>query len=341
MSERIGGAGAPKLISVVTPCFNEEENIRAVYERVKAVFGALPQYRYEHLFIDNASQDATVAILRDVAAADKNVKVIVNTRNFGPYRSPTYGTFQAHGDAIIPIAGDLQDPPELIPAFLAKWEEGFKVVAAIKASSKESFLMKALRQGYYHFVAYLSEDAELIRNFSGFGLFDKEVIRLIESANDHYPYIRGLISDMGFPVARVNYVRPERKRGFSKNNLYDLYSQAMNGITHHSKMPLRLATFVGFFLAAVSIAIGFGYGLYKLVFWQSFSLGIAPIVIGIFFFSGVQLIFLGVIGEYLGAIYGRLFQRWMVIERERINFDDGQNRPAGEPDRIDDRGDTR
>lgn len=330
-----------KLVSVVTPCFNEEENIRTVYERIKAVFGNLPQYQYEHLFIDNASQDSTVKILREIAAGDRNVKVIVNTRNFGPYRSPAYGTFQAHGDAIIPIAGDLQDPPELIPALLAKWEEGFKVVAAIKASSEGSFLMKSLRQGYYYVVAYLSEETELIKNFSGFGLFDKEVIRLIERTNDHYPYIRGLITDMGYPVARVDYVRPERKRGFSKNNLYELYSQAMNGITHHSKMPLRLATFVGFFLAFINIAIGFGYGLYKIVYWESFSLGIAPIVIGIFFFSGVQLVFLGVIGEYIGAIYGRLFQRWMVIEKERINFDDGHGQADGKQyeDRLVSRGD--
>ena len=311
-----------KLVSIVTPCYNEEENVRALYERVRGIFANLPQYRYEHLFIDNASQDSTVAQLREIAAADKNVKVIVNTRNFGPYRSPAYGTFQAHGDVIIPLACDLQDPPEVIPAFLAKWEEGFKIVAAIKTRSEGSFIMRVLRKGYYHVVAYLSEDNELIKNFTGFGLFDKEVIRLIKSTNDHYPYIRGLITDMGFPIARVEYVRLERKRGHSKNNLYDLYNQAMNGITHHSKIPLRLATFVGFYLALVSIAIGFGYGFYKIVYWDSFTVGIAPIVIGIFFFSGVQLIFLGIIGEYIGAIYGRLFQRWMVIEKERINFGD-------------------
>lgn len=311
-----------RLVSVVTPCYNEEENIRAVYERVKDIFGKLPQYRYEHIFIDNASQDSTVAILREIAVEDKNVKVIINTRNFGPYRSPTYGTFQAHGDVVIPLAGDLQDPPELIPAFLAKWEEGFKIVAAIKTRSEGSVFMRVMRRGYYHLVAYLSEDNDLIKNFAGFGLFDKEVIRLIKSTNDHYPYIRGLITDMGFPIARVEYIRLERKRGLSKNNLYDLYNQAMNGITHHSKMPLRLATFVGFCLALISIAIGCGYGLYKLVFWESFSVGIAPIAIGIFFFAGVQLIFLGIIGEYVGAIYGRFFQHWMVIERERINFGD-------------------
>jgi glycosyltransferase involved in cell wall biosynthesis len=330
-----------KLISVVTPCYNEEENVRALYERVRAVFAGLPQYRLEHLFIDNASQDATVAILREIARGDKSVKVIVNTRNFGPYRSPAYGTFQASGAAIIPVACDLQDPPELIPAFLAKWEEGFKVVAAIKAKSEGSPVMQFLRRVYYDTVASVAEDTELIRNFSGFGLFDREVIRLIRSTNDHYPYIRGLITDMGFPVARVEYIRPERKRGFSKNSLYDLYCQAMNGITHHSKMPLRLATFVGFFLAALSIAIGFGYGVYKVVYWNSFSVGIAPLVIGIFFFSGIQLMFMGVIGEYIGAIYGRLFQRWMVIEKERINFGDDHGRAVGKQcdDRLVGRGD--
>jgi len=310
-----------KLISILTPCYNEEENVREVYARVKGIFDNLGVYRYEHIFIDNASRDRTAAILKEIAAKDRNVKVIINNRNFGPYRSPMYAIFQTKGDAVIPLASDLQDPPEMIPDFLKKWEEGYKVVAAVKKQSLESSVMQALRKVYYHLIAYLSEDAEQIRNFTGYGLYDREVIDLIMSTGDHYPYVRGLICDMGYDIAKLEYVRPERKRGFSKNSLYDLYVQAMNGITHHSKMPLRFATFAGFFMAIISILIAFGYGIYKLVYWQSFTLGLAPLVIGLFFFASVQLIFLGIIGEYIGAIYGRLFQKWLVIERERINFD--------------------
>lgn len=310
-----------KFISILTPCYNEEENVRDVYTQVKNIFDSLGGYRYEHVFIDNASKDRTSAILKEIAAHDKNVKVIINTRNFGPYRSPMYALFQTKGDAVIPLAGDLQDPPELIPEFIRKWEEGYKIVAAVKKNSLESPIMSAMRKLYYHFIAYLSEDVEQIRNFTGYGLYDREVVRLIESTGDHYPYTRGLICDMGYDIARIEYVRPGRKRGFSKNTLYDLYSQGMNGITHHSKMPLRLATFVGFFMALISIMVAIGYTVYKLIYWQSFNVGIAPLVIGLFFFAGVQLVFLGIIGEYIGAIYSRIFQRWLVIEKERINFD--------------------
>lgn len=310
-----------KLVSILTPCYNEEENVRDVYVRVKNIFENLGDYRYEHVFIDNASRDRTAAILKEIAAQDKNVKVIINNRNFGPYRSPMYAIFQTKGDAVVPVASDLQDPPEMIPQFLAKWEEGYKIVAGIKRKSAGSPLMNALRNLYYHLISYISEDAEQIRNFTGYGLYDREVIDLIMRTGDHYPYVRGLICDMGYDIAKIEYDRPERKKGFSKNSLYGLYIQAMNGITHHSKMPLRLATFVGFFMSFISIMVAFGYGIYKLVYWQSFTLGLAPLVIGLFFFASVQLIFLGIIGEYIGAIYSRIFQRWLVIERERINFD--------------------
>lgn len=311
-----------KLISIVTPCYNEEENVYEVYSQVKRIFQNLHDYSYEHIFIDNASKDKTADILKKIAAEDKNVKVILNTRNFGVYRSPLHALFQTRGDAVIQLAADLQDPTELIPEFLKKWQEGCKIVAAVKKKSVESPIMSTVRKLYYHVIAYLSEDVEQIKNFTGYGLYDREVVNLIKSTGDHYPYTRGLLCDMGYEIARLEYVRFERKRGFSKNTLYDLYSQAMNGITHHSKMPLRLATFVGFFMAFISILVAFGYGVYKFIYWKSFSLGIAPLVIGLFFFSAIQLIFLGIVGEYLGAIYSRIFQRWLVIEKERINFDD-------------------
>ncbi|MBI5101262.1 MAG: glycosyltransferase [Nitrospirae bacterium] len=310
-----------KLISILTPCYNEEDNIRNVYTRVKEIISGLRNYRYEHIFIDNSSRDRTVPILKEIAAQDKNVKVIVNMKNFGVYRSPIHGLFQTRGDAVIPLAADFQDPPELISEFVKKWEEGYKIVAAVKSQSLESPIMRGLRNIYYRTISYLSEDSEQIRNFTGYGLYDREVIELIKSTGDHYPYVRGLIGDMGYDVARVEYTRPVRKFGLSKNSLYDLYGQAMNGITHHSKIPLRLATFVGFFMSFISMMLAFAYGIYKLIYWQSFTLGLAPLVIGLFFFASVQLISLGIIGEYIGAIYSRLFQRWLVIEKERINFD--------------------
>jgi polyisoprenyl-phosphate glycosyltransferase len=310
-----------KTISVYTPCFNEQENIADVYQRVKEIFEGLGRYRYEHIFIDNASTDNTITILKSIAAQDKNVKLIVNARNFGIDRSSLHGLFQTTGDAVIPVAGDLQDPPELIPEFLKKWEEGYRIVAAIKKSSLESPIMAGVRKFYYHLIAQLSEDVEQIKNFTGYGLYDRSVIELIRSTGDHFPYTRGLLRDIGYDIAQIHYVRPDRKRGFSKNSIYSLYSQAMNGITHHSKMPLRLATFVGFFLALVSFIVAIGYGLYKLLYWESFTVGLAPMVIGLFFFVGIQLIFLGIIGEYVGAVYSRIYQRWLVIEKERINFD--------------------
>jgi glycosyltransferase involved in cell wall biosynthesis len=308
------------IISVYTPCFNEEDNVEALYTAVKSVFDELRQYDYEHIFIDNASTDATPSILRRLAKDDPRVKVILNARNYGVIKSPLHALLQTKGAAAIGMCADFQDPPELIPVFIRKWEEGYRIVAAVKKDSEESRTMFAIRKAFYRLLCCISE-TELIKDFSGYGLYDRCVIDLIRSTGDHYPYFRGLISEMGFPIARVEYVRPTRKRGCSKNRFYDLYAQAMNGIVNHSKLPLRLATFVGFFVALVSLAIAFGYTLYKLLFWQNFSLGLAPLVIGLFFLGAVQLIFLGILGEYIGAIHARLFQKWLVIEKERINFD--------------------
>jgi glycosyltransferase involved in cell wall biosynthesis len=310
------------LVSVVTPCFNEEENVREVVQRVKAVFAGLgAKYRYEHIFIDNASSDRTVAILKEIAADDRNVKIIVNTRNFGVYRSPMHAYRQTSGAAMIPLVADLQDPPELIPELLQQWERGFKLVAAVKKGVEEGAAMAAVRSLYYRVIDFLSE-TEQVRDFTGFGLYDREAIELILSTGEHYPHMRGLVGEMGFPIARVEYFRPERKRGLSKNRIYDLYIQAMNGIVAHSKLPLRLATFAGFMVAFLSILVAVGYLAYKLLYWQQFEVGLAPVVIGMFFLGAIQLIFLGIIGEYIGVIHSRIFQRWLVIERERVNFDE-------------------
>jgi len=309
-----------KQISVVTGCFNEEENVKEVYEQVKAVFDDLPQYEYEHIFIDNASKDRTVTILKEIAHKDRRVKIIVNTRNFGHIRSPYHALMQAKGDAVISIVADLQDPPIMIKEFIKKWEEGYKIVIGVKTKSEESPFFFAIRKAYYNLVSRLSE-IELIKNFTGFGLYDQKVIETLRGIEDPYPYFRGLICDIGFERAVIEYVQPSRKRGFTKNNLYTLYDMALLGITNHSKVPLRLATMTGFIVALMSLLVALGYFGYKLIFWENFQVGMAPLVIGLFFFSSVQLFFIGVIGEYVGAIHTQVLKRPLVVEKERVNFD--------------------
>ncbi len=308
-----------KLISVVTPCYNEEENVRELSSRIRAVFAELPGYDYEHILIDNASSDATAQILRQMADEDRKTKVILNTRNFGHIRSPYHGMLQGYGDAIIVMASDLQDPPEMIPDFIRKWEEGFKVVMGVKTKSQESAVMFAIRKAYYGLSGRLS-DIKLITNFTGFGLFDQVVIEQIRKIDDPYPYFRGLIADLGYEAAEIPFTQPRRKRGITKNNFYTLYDIAMLGVTNHSKIPLRLATMVGFLLSAVSLLIAVGYLLAKLFFWSQFAMGTAPILIGFFFFMSVQLFFIGMIGEYVGAIHTQVLKRPHVIEKERLNF---------------------
>jgi polyisoprenyl-phosphate glycosyltransferase len=318
-------------VSVVTPCFNEEDNVAELYRQVKEVFAGLPAYRYEHIFIDNASTDGTVAILRALAAADPQVKVIVNARNFGHIRSPYYALLQAHGDAVISLVADLQDPPALIPEFLKKWEEGYAVVIGQKEKSEESWLFFQLRGIYYRMLRRLSE-VELIEHFTGFGLYDRKVMDVLRSLHDAYPYFRGLIADLGFESARIKYLQPLRKRGVTKNNFYTLYDMAMLGLTSHSKVPLRLAAFVGFACAAFSLLVALCYLVYKLVHWREFSVGVAPLVIGVFFLSSVQLFFLGLVGEYIGAIHTQVLGRPLVVEKERINFSAEEGEASRDPD---------
>jgi polyisoprenyl-phosphate glycosyltransferase len=308
-----------KTISVVTPCYNEEENVEEIYKEVKDVFARLGTYAYEHIFIDNASKDRTVKILKSIAKEDRHVKIIVNTRNFGHIRSPYYGLLQAGGDAAILMVCDLQDPPLMIADFIRKWEEGYKIVIGVKAQSEESPLFFAVRKLYYDIIRKLSE-IDLVKNFAGFGLYDREVIEALRKVDDPYPYFRGLICDLGYEKAQVEYIQPARKRGFTKNNFYTLYDIAMLGITNHSKVPLRLATGVGFVVAMLSLLFAVIYLTYKIIFWSRFSAGMAPIVIGMFFFSSVQLFFIGILGEYIGSIYTQTLKRPLVIEKERINF---------------------
>ena len=309
------------LISVVTPCYNEEENVREVYAQVKHVFDDLGNYAYEHIFIDNASKDKTVAILREIAKTDKKVvKVIVNARNFGHIRSPYHAILQARGDAVISIAADLQDPPSMITDFIRKWEEGYKIVVGVKSKSEENPIMFTIRKLYYNLIEKYA-DTEQIKNFTGFGLYDREFVDILRKLYEPYPYFRGLITEMGFERAEIEFVQPKRKRGRSNNNFYTLYDMAMLGFVNHSKVPLRMATFIGFSVAIFSLLVALSYFIYKIIFWQSFQVGMAPMVIGVFFFAAVQLFFIGIIGEYIGAIYTQVKNRPLVIEKERINFD--------------------
>ena len=308
-----------KRISLVSGCYNEEENLSELLRRVWSVVEKFPQYEWEYIIIDNCSTDGTAQVLRQAAAADKRLKVIFNTRNFGHIRSPYHGMLQAHGDAVIYLASDLQDPPEYIEQFIPKWEAGWKVVAAIKNESEESPLFFAARRLYYKLVAKLA-DVDLLRNFTGFGLYDQQVIELLRASEDPYPYHRGQISEFGFPVARIPFLQPRRKRGFSKNNFYTLFDLAMLGFTNHTKVPLRLASMVGFAMSLLCLGVSLVYLVYKLLNWDSFSLGTAPVVVGLFFIGSVQLFFIGVIGEYIGAIHTKVTKRPLVVERERLNF---------------------
>lgn len=306
-------------ISIVTPCYNEEGNVEELYRQIRDVMAALPDYDYEHIYIDNASQDGTVPILRRIAADDKRVKVIVNIRNFGHIRSPYHAFLQAKGEVVIVMVSDLQDPPQLIADFLQKWREGFKIVLGQKIESEESGLMFALRKTYYRIVSKLA-DVKLVQNVTGFGLYDREVVEQFRKLDDVYPYVRGLISELGYPVARIPYRQPNRRSGITKNNFYTLYDMAMLGFTSHSKVPLRLATMTGFVMSFVCLLVAVVYLLYKIFFWYQLTVGVAPIVIGLFLFASVQLFFIGVLGEYIGAIHTQVLHRPLVVEKERINF---------------------
>jgi glycosyltransferase involved in cell wall biosynthesis len=309
-----------KTISIVAPCFNEEQNVVELYERVRAVMASLPGYRYEHIFIDNASRDNTLSILKYLAANDQNVKIIANSRNFGPIRSPMHALQEARGDVVIGLAADLQDPPELIPDFIREWEKGIPIVIAVKKTSDENGFVYWLRSRFYNLVNRLS-DVQTYAHFTGFGLYDRRVMDLIKSFDDPFPYFRGMIADIGLPHAEVVFNQPARKKGITKHSLFNLYEIAMLGIINLSKVPLRLVTFTGFLLSVLSVLTGLGYLIYKLVYWGRFSTGMAPVLIGLFFFASIQLLFMGIVGEYVGAIHTQVQKRPLVVEKERINFE--------------------
>ena len=289
-----------------------------MYQRIVAVMSTLP-YNYEHIFIDNASTDGTVKKIKDIAVLDKRVKLIVNARNFGHIKSPYYGILQSSGDACVLIASDLQDPPEMIIEFVRKWEAGFKTVLAVKPESEESSAMFFIRKMYYRFITKISE-VRLVQNATGAGLFDRVVINILRDIQDPYPYFRGLLCEIGFPIATVPFKQPRRQRGFTKNNFYTLYDIAMLGITNHSKIPLRLMAMCGFLLSFLSLIVAFCFFVAKILFWSSFQLGAAPMLIGIFFFGAVQTFFIGVLGEYVASIHTQVRNMPLVVELERVNF---------------------
>jgi len=310
-----------KLISVMTPCYNEEDNIEDLYSQVKTIFeNQLSGYDYEHVFIDNCSKDRTVDILKMLARKDPKVKIIVNARNFGFVRSSYYGLIQPDGDAVIFLMADLQDPPSLIIDFVTKWEEGHKVVQGVRKNSRESFVLFKVKKLYYYVLSRIS-DVELTRDTTGFGLYDKCVIQSLRKIDDPYPYFKGLISELGFEIAEVEYVSAARKRGVSSANFFMLYDFALLGITSHSRVPIRVATMAGFVMAILSLFVAIAYLAAKLINPNFLPIGIASLHVSLFFFSSVQLFFIGLIGEYIGLIHLRSLKRPLVVERERVNFD--------------------
>ena len=314
-----------KRISIVTPCYNEEKNVEELYFQVKKIFNnILPQYQYEHIFIDNDSKDNTVEILKKIAKKDKNIKIIVNSRNFGQLRSPVYAILQAKGDAVISMVADLQDPPEMIPLFIKKWEAGNDTVLAIKKDSLESKLMFRIRKAYYRLLSHLSE-INIYKNFTGFGLYDKKVIQALKSIKDPYPFFRGMIAEIGFKTTLIDYTQPARLRGLTKNNFYSLYDIGILGIINNSKVPLRMLVFTGFICGVASLVLGCYYLINKLLFWNEISLGIAPLIVGGSLAFSVIIFFLGILGEYIGAIYTQVLNRPLVFEKERINFESGED----------------
>lgn len=309
-----------KHISVMTPCYNEEGNIEKLYTLVKKQFEKIGKYTYEHIFIDNYSTDHSREILRELARRDKNVKVILNARNFGPNRSGSYGMLQGRGDALIVLVCDLQDPPEMIPTFLEKWEEGYKVVLGQKTKSKENPIMFQIRKLYYKVMSLLSE-TEHLTNVTGYGLFDKEVLDMIKWMDDPDPYIRGLVPQLGYKWCLVEYTQQKREAGKSSYNFNRYFDFAITGVVHVSKKPLRVATMLGFIMSGISFTIALIYLIMKLINWNRFDMGTAPILIGMFLLGSIQLAFIGVIGEYIGAILTKVTRMPMVVEEERINFE--------------------
>ena len=311
-----------KVISIMIPCYNEEENARPIYEAVRdELISSCPNYDYEILFIDNKSQDRTRGIIEDICARDKHVKAIFNCKNFGQFNSPYYGITQTSGDCTITICADFQDPVELIPRFVAEWEKGYKIVIGRKTRSQESKIMYFLRGCYYKLIRSMS-NVEMIEQFTGFGLYDKSFVETLRNLKDPTPFIRGIVAELGPERKEIEYEQPKRRAGKTHNNFMSLYDAAMLSFTSYTKAGMRIATFLGFIIAFLSFIVALGYLIAKLCMWNRFTAGYAPMMIAIFFMGGVQLAFLGFLGEYVMNMNTRLMNRPLVVEEKRINFDE-------------------
>ncbi|MFQ9961268.1 MAG: glycosyltransferase family 2 protein [Roseburia inulinivorans] len=309
-----------KKVSILIPCYNEEENVRPMSEAIVNLFeNELIQYDYELLFIDNDSSDQTRVILRDICKKNKHIKAIFNAKNFGQFNSPYYGMLQTTGDCTISMVCDFQDPVEMIPQYLEAWEEGYKIVIGIKTSSKENPIMYYLRSIYYKMIKKFS-DVEQIEHFTGSGLYDRDFVQVLKNLKDPTPFLRGIVAELGYKRKEIPYEQPERRAGKTHNNFYRLYDAAMLSFTSYTKIGLRMATFLGMGCGIISAIIGLVYLIMKLVQWDSFMAGMAPIVIGMFFLGSIQLFFLGFLGEYILSMNQRIMNRPLVIEEERINF---------------------
>ncbi|MCI8982917.1 MAG: glycosyltransferase family 2 protein [Hungatella sp.] len=310
-----------KTISIVVPCYNEEDNVQALADALRAMFKeSLPSYRYEIIFIDNDSRDSTRDIIRRLAGEDKGIKGIFNAKNFGQFNSPYYAMLQSTGDCTVLMAADFQDPVDMIPKYVREWENGYRIVIGIKKSSQENPLMYWLRGCYYKMIKKLS-DVEQIEQFTGFGLYDRRFIKVLRDLDDPTPFLRGIVAELGFRRKEIPYEQPKRRAGKTSNNFYRLYDAAMLSVTSYTKAGLRLATIFGGLCCCVSMAVALVYLVLKMMYWDRFAAGMAPLLIGMCFLGSVQIFFIGLVGEYILAINSRVMKRPLVIEEERINFD--------------------
>ena len=310
-----------KKISVILPTYNEEDNVIPLSKEIVNIFNnELNNYDYEIIFTDNNSIDSTREKIISLCQENKNIKAIFNAKNFGQFRSPFNAMINANGDCVILMVSDFQDPPKIIVDFVREWESGYKIVIGIKNKSKENLIMRFIRTLYYKLMKYIS-NIEHIEHFTGTGLYDKSFIKTISVLDDPDPYVRGIVSELGYKIKKINYEKQNRKAGKSKNNFFTLYNIAMISITNYSKIVLRLVTMIGFLFSFLSFIFGLIYFIYKIIYWHSFNVGIAPLILGVFFIGSIQLFFLGLIGEYIVNINDRLMKRPLVIEEKRINFD--------------------
>ncbi len=308
-----------KKISVLIPCYNEEGNVKEISEAVIEEIEKLENYTYEIVFIDNHSTDKTRSILTEMCENNKNIKAIFNVRNFGQYKSPYYGLLQTTGDCTISMCADFQDPVNMIPKFIKEWENGYKIVVGIKSKSRENPIMYFFRKCYYKLLKKISEVSQ-IEQFTGFGLYDRKFIDVLRDLDDPTPFFRGIVAELGYERKEIKYTQRKRKSGKTKNNLYTLFDYAMLSFTSYTKFGLRLATFGGIIVSILSFIIGVVYLVLKLLYWDRFSAGLAPMLIGTFFLGAIQLFFIGFLGEYIMAINERVKHRPLVIEEKRINF---------------------